>query len=72
VVTPEAIYEQLKQLRAPDLERTAEFVRHLRNSKTDERLERLRRTHGSLTTDEADEMERAIAQGCEQIDADKW
>ncbi len=72
MITPEAIYEKLKHLPASDLERAAEFIGRLHAANRQERISILRRTHGSLTDEEADDIERAVEEGCEQIDAEKW
>jgi len=71
-VNLEAIVDELKSLPPRRLARAADYIHRLH---IDSRLERkalLRRTAGSLTDEEADELARIIEEGCEQIDERDW
>ena len=69
VVSPlENIFEDLKALPPDRLEMAASFIRRLKPSSQVEREAALARTFGCLSPEEADEMERVIEEGCEQID----
>lgn len=73
VVSPlENIVEDLKTLPPAKLEVAADFVHRLKRISDEERQAILTRTAGALSPEEADEMERAIEEGCERIDEDGW
>jgi hypothetical protein len=68
----EAIVEELKALPPSQLAQAADFIHRLKTVTQAERQAILERTFGSLTEEEATEMERVIEQGCEQIDERDW
>jgi hypothetical protein len=68
----ENIFEDLKALPPDRLEMAASFIRRLRPISQAEREAALARTFGCLSTEEADEMERVIEEGCEQINEHGW
>jgi hypothetical protein len=64
----ENIVEELKALPQERLDRAADYIHRLRTISEVERNAIIDRTGGSLTTAEADELERIINEGCERID----
>ena len=68
----EAIVEELKALPPSQLARAADFIHRLKVISQAERQAILDRIFGSFTEEEAAEMERAIEEGCEQIDERDW
>jgi hypothetical protein len=71
-VNLEAIFEELKTLPPNRLERAADYIHRLHSASRIERKAALRRTAGSLTNEEADDLARNIAEGCEKIDERDW
>jgi len=73
VVSPlEDIVEDLRLLPPASLEMAANFIRRLKSISQAEREAALARTFGCLSPEEADELERVIEEGCEQIDEHGW
>jgi hypothetical protein len=73
VVSPiENIVEDLKTLPPARLEVAADFVHRLKRISEEERQAIFIRTAGSLSPEEADELERVIEDGCERIDERGW
>jgi len=70
--TLELIVEELKTLPQDRLERAADYIHRLREVSLAERQAVLKKTAGSLTKEEADELEKIIEQGCEKIDERDW
>ena len=68
----ENILEDLKALPPDRLEIAANFIRRLKPVSDGEREAALARTFGCLSPEEADEMERVIEEGCEQINEHGW
>ena len=68
----ENIVEDLKSLPPAKLEVAADFVQRLKRISQEERQAILARTAGALSPEEADELERVIEEGCEQIDEHGW
>jgi hypothetical protein len=68
----EAIAEDLTTLPPAQFAQAADFIHRLKTVSQAERQAILERTFGSLTEEEAAEMEREIEQGCEQIDERDW
>lgn len=68
----EIIMEELKTLPPPKLEEVSNFVHMLRQTSRAERLAVLRETSGILSSADADEVEKAIDESCEKIDACNW
>ena len=66
------IFEDLKALPADRLEMAASFIRRLKPVSQAEREAALAHTFGCLSPEEADEMERVIEEGCEQINEHGW
>jgi len=64
----DAVIEDLKALPPSNLERAADYIYRLKLITDQERHSIIDRTAGSLTRNEADELERIIAEGCEQLD----
>ncbi|HEV1284956.1 MAG TPA: hypothetical protein VNU44_06580 [Bryobacteraceae bacterium] len=68
----DAILEELKTLPPGGLERAADYIHRLHSASRAERKAALRRSAGSLTDEEADELARHIEEGCENIDERAW
>ena len=68
----EDIVEDLKSLPPDKLEIAANFIRQLKPIRHVEREAALARTFGCLSPKEADEMERVIEEGSEQISEHGW
>jgi hypothetical protein len=66
------IFEALKALPPDRLEMAANFIRRLKPTSQVEREAALARTFGCLSPEEADEMEKVIEEGCEQINEHGW
>jgi hypothetical protein len=62
------VIQDLKALPPSNLERAADYIQRLKLITDQERHAIIDRTAGSLTREEADELERIIAEGCEQLD----
>jgi len=67
-----AIIDDLKSLPPDRLELVAAYVRRLKPLRKDERKTALERTFGCLSREEADLWDRAIDEGCEQINEHGW
>ena len=73
VVSPlENIVEDLRSLPPARLEVAADFVHRLKRISEEERQAILTQTAGSLSAEDADAMEKAIEEGCEQINEHGW
>lgn len=73
VVSPlDNIVEDLKALPPDRLELAANYIRRLKPISQAEREAALARTFGCLSPEEADELERVIEEGCEQINERAW
>ena len=70
--TLEIIVEDLKSLPTPKLEEAAAYIHRLRETNRVDRLAILRETSGSWSPEDADAIEKAIAENCEKIDARDW
>ncbi len=70
--TLETIIEDLKSLPPAKLQQAAEFIHRLKTVSAEERRTGLERTFGSLSPEDADAMEKAIEEGCEQINERGW
>ena len=68
----ENIVEDLKALPPAKLEVAAKFVHRLKRISGEERQAILAQTAGSLSPEDADAMEKAIEEGCEQINEHGW
>jgi len=68
----EGIVAELKSLTPGKLEQAASFIHRLKYLSHQERQLVLQRTSGSLTREEAGEIERIIEEGCERIDERDW
>jgi hypothetical protein len=68
----ENIVEDLKALPPAKLEVAAEFVHRLKRISEEERMAMFAQTAGSLSQEDADAMEKAIEEGCEQINEHGW
>jgi hypothetical protein len=68
----EAIVEDLKSLSPDRLELAADYIRRLKPASPGERQSALDRTFGGLSSEEADELERVIDAGCEQVNERAW
>ena len=66
------IFEDLKALPPDRLEMAANYIRRLKPISETEREAALARTFGCLSPEEADELERVIEEGCEQINEHGW
>jgi hypothetical protein len=73
VVSPlENIVADLKTLPPARLQAAADFVHRLQRISEEERKTLLTQTFGSLSPEDADAMEKAIEEGCEQINEHGW
>ncbi len=73
VVSPlENIVEDLKSLPPGKLEVAADFIQRLKRISQEERQAILAQAFGSLSPENAEAMERAIEEGCEQINEQGW
>ena len=68
----ENIVEDLKALPPAKLEVAADFVNRLKRMSEEERQAALTRTFGCLSAQEANELDRVIEEGCEQINEHGW
>jgi hypothetical protein len=68
----EDIVEDLKSLSPAKLQAAADFVHRLKRISEEERQAILSQTAGSLSAEDADAMEKAIEEGCEQINEHGW
>lgn len=50
----------------------ADYIHQLKDSSEEARKAALARTFGCLSPEEADELERVIEEGCEQINEHGW
>lgn len=64
----EAIIAELKTLPPDRLDSVADYVRRLKPISRAQRMDIIKRTAGSLTSEEGDELARIIEEGCEKID----
>lgn len=58
----------MKALAPSKLQRATDYIHRLNRISDRERDAIVNRTSGSLTREEADELERIIAEGCERLD----
>jgi hypothetical protein len=72
VCSLENIVEDLKVLPPARLEVAADSVHRLKRISEEERQSILTRTAGAISPEEADDLERAIDEGCERIDEHGW
>ena len=63
---------KLQTLPPDKLAMAANYVESLKSATLAERLSALEATGGALSAEEADELERAIEEGCERIDPTAW
>jgi hypothetical protein len=68
----ENIVEDLKTLPPGRLEVAADLVHRLSRISEEERQAILAQTFGSLSAEDADAMEKAIEEGCEQVNEHGW
>jgi len=68
----ENIVEDLRSLPPEKLELVADYIHRLKEVSSERRRAILSRTAGSLSRETADEMERAIEEGCERVDESHW
>ena len=68
----ENIVEDLKSLPPEKLELAADYIQRLKRISQEERQAILTRTFGSLSQEDADEIEKAIEEGCERVDEQHW
>lgn len=68
----ENILEDLRSLPPDKLEEAAVYIRQLKRVSPEERRTILARTAGSLSPEVADEIEKAIEEGCERVDESHW
>ncbi|MGA9625966.1 MAG: hypothetical protein WBQ65_15940, partial [Bryobacteraceae bacterium] len=64
--------EDLKLLPPEKPRMAADFVRRLKGTSEEDRQTAFARTSGCLSPEEADEMERVIEEGCEQVNEHGW
>ena len=72
MTTLEMVIDELKSLPAEKLDRAAGYVHSLNRTRRTERLAALKASAGSLTAEEADELAKAIEDGCEGIHERDW
>ena len=68
----ENIVEDLKSLPPDKLQQAAAYIQGLKRISPEERRAILARTAGSLSREVADEIEKAIEEGCEKLDESHW
>jgi len=68
----ETIVEELKTLPPDRLDSAADYIHRLKTISSAERMAIIKRTAGSLTPEEGDELARIIEEGCEQVDERDW
>lgn len=68
----ETIVEELKTLPPDRLDSAADYIHRLTTISRAEKTAILKRTSGSLTPEEGDELARIIEEGCERIDERDW
>jgi hypothetical protein len=68
----ETTVEELKSLSPAKLAEAAGYIHRLKLANGPEGKDALERAFGCLASDEADEIERAIAENCERVDASQW
>jgi hypothetical protein len=68
----DSIFEDLKALPPARLEVAADLVHRLKRISEEESQAIFTRTAGALSAEEADELERVIEEGCENIDEHGW
>ena len=68
----ETIVEELKTLPPDRLDSAADYIHKLKTISRAERIAIIKRTAGSLTKEEGDELARIIDEGCEQVDGRDW
>ncbi|HWB60830.1 MAG TPA: hypothetical protein VG733_15140 [Chthoniobacteraceae bacterium] len=68
----ELIVEELKALPPEKLHDAAGYIHRLSENGLAERHAALERAYGSLSVEEASELEKAIEANCERIDAADW
>ena len=64
----ETIVEELRTLPPDRLDSAADYIHRLNTIGRAERMAIIKRTAGSLTPEEGDELARIIEEGCERID----
>jgi len=72
VSTLETIVKELTNLPPHKLALAANYVQGLREVSHEERMAAFEATAGSLSTEEAGELERVIEESCERIDPSDW
>lgn len=70
--TVEVIVKDLERLSPDKLAKAANYIHGLQEVNLEERLAALKVTGGCLSEEEADAFEKAIEEGCEQIDLNDW
>ena len=68
----ETILADLRSLPPGKLELAADYIERLKRISQEEKQAVLARTSGSLSPEDADQMEKAIEEGCERIDERHW
>ena len=68
----DTVVADLRSLPPAKLEMAADYIGRLKRISEEERQTVLARTSGSLSREDADEMEKAIEEGCERIDERDW
>lgn len=66
------IVEELKSLPRDKLALAADYIQRLKGISHEERQAILARTFGSLSQEDAEEIEKAIEEGCESVDERHW
>ena len=65
----ETIVEDLKCLSNERVQEAVAFVHHLKESSVEQRRRAFRETFGCMTSQEADDFQRVIDEGCERIES---
>lgn len=68
----ESIVDDLRSLPPERLEMAADYIKGLKPVSDQARREALDRTFGCLSPEEADELDRIIEEGCEEINEHGW
>ena len=68
----EAAIEELKSLPSDKLDEVFSYLHGLKADDHAKKVAALKASHGILTDEAAGEMEKAIVEGCERVDARDW
>jgi hypothetical protein len=70
--TAETIIEEVAKLTPPQQEQVLDYARSLASRPAGVKLSDLQSLVGSIPEQDLREMQKAIEEGCENVDADRW